>query len=165
VESSLKGKLLLLLALVFSVPSLSFASVDLVKVDKSKRRMYLMEGDHIVREYRVALGNSPKGHKTQEGDQRTPEGRYYLDFIMEDSQFYRSIHISYPNLRDRTHARRYNLDPGGDIKIHGLKNNETRPANFVQSFDWTDGCIAITNQEMDELLDLVDIGTPIEIYW
>tara|TARA_Y100001956_G_C4075445_1_gene165911 strand:- start:166 stop:621 length:456 start_codon:yes stop_codon:yes gene_type:complete len=145
--------------------SSTFAAVDLVKVDKSKRRMYLLEGQDIVREYRIALGRSPKGHKKQEGDQKTPEGRYYLDFVLEDSKFYKSMHISYPNLKDRTLAKKQMVDPGGDIKIHGLKNGESRPANYVQSFDWTDGCIAITNQEMDELLSLVDIGTPIEIYW
>ncbi len=159
----MKGKLLLLMLCIFS--SSTFAAVDLVKVDKSKRRMYLLEGQDIVREYRIALGRSPKGHKKQEGDQKTPEGRYYLDFVLEDSKFYKSMHISYPNLKDRTLAKKQMVDPGGDIKIHGLKNGESRPANYVQSFDWTDGCIAITNQEMDELLSLVDIGTPIEIYW
>ncbi len=158
-------KKLLLMTLLTLFSAVSIAGVDLVKVDKSKRRMYLMDGEQVVREYRVALGQSPKGHKRQEGDQKTPEGRYYLDFIIEDSQYYKSIHISYPNLRDRTYARVNNLDPGGDIKIHGLKNGERRPANYVQSFDWTDGCIAITNQEMDELLSLVTIGTPIEIVW
>ncbi|CAK4074212.1 hypothetical protein VDT1_3274 [Vibrio sp. 16] len=158
-------KKLLLMTLLTLFSAVSIAGVDLVKVDKSKRRMYLMDGKEVVREYRVALGQSPKGHKRQEGDQKTPEGRYYLDFVIEDSQYYKSIHISYPNLRDRTYARVHNLDPGGDIKIHGLKNGERRPANYVQSFDWTDGCIAITNQEMDELLSLVTIGTPIEIVW
>ncbi|WP_369597265.1 L,D-transpeptidase family protein [Vibrio sp. JPW-9-11-11] len=143
----------------------SAAQVDLIKVDKSKRRMYLFDGQHVVKEYRIALGKRPKGHKIREGDKRTPEGRYYLDFVLEQSEFYRSIHISYPNQTDIDYATRLNLDPGGDIKIHGLKNGEQRPANFVQSFDWTDGCIAITNQEMDELLSLVTMGTPIEIEW
>lgn len=159
----MKTKALLLLAFVVSLPS--YAAVDLVKVDKSKRRLYLLDGQQVVREYRIALGKSPKGHKQQEGDQKTPEGRYYLDFVLNDSQFYRSIHISYPNLKDRTQALSNKVDPGGDIKIHGLKNGETRPANYVQSFDWTDGCIALTNQEMDDLLSLVSTGTPIEIYW
>lgn len=153
----------LLLAIIVSWPC--YATVDLVKVDKSKRRLYLIDGQQIVREYRIALGGSPRGHKQQEGDQKTPEGRYYLDFVLNDSQYYRSIHISYPNIEDRIHAMNHNLDPGGDIKIHGLKNGETRPANFVQSFDWTDGCIALTNQDMDDLLSLVSVGTPIDIYW
>lgn len=141
------------------------AEVDLVKVDKSKRRMYLIDNDQVVREFRIALGKHPKGHKTQEGDNRTPEGRYYLDFVINDSEFYRSIHISYPNPRDVAYAAKLSVDPGGDIKIHGLRNGEQRPAKFVQSFDWTNGCIAITNEEMDELLTLVKTGTPIEIRW
>lgn len=142
-----------------------WANVDLVKVDKSKRRMYLIDNNQIIREFRIALGKQPKGHKVQEGDQRTPEGRYYLDFVLDDSEFYRSIHISYPNAKDLAYASKLNLDPGGNIKIHGLKNGEHRPARYMQSFDWTDGCIAISNQEMDELLKLVKVGTPIEIKW
>lgn len=159
----MKSKLLLLLAAIVCTPS--FATVDLIKVDKSKRRMYLVKENEIIREFRVALGKQPKGHKAQEGDQRTPEGLYYLDFILEDSQYYRSVHITYPNDQDIENARRHNLNPGGNIKIHGLKNGETKSANYIQSFDWTDGCIALSNQEMDEFLQLVDVGTPIEIYW
>ncbi|KOO04728.1 L,D-transpeptidase family protein [Vibrio hepatarius] len=159
----MKSKLLLLLAAIVCTPS--FANVDLIKVDKSKRRMYLVKENEIIREFRVALGKQPKGHKAQEGDQRTPEGLYYLDFILEDSQYYRSVHITYPNDRDIENARRHNLNPGGNIKIHGLKNGETKSASYIQSFDWTDGCIALSNQEMDEFIQLVDVGTPIEIYW
>lgn len=139
--------------------------VDLIQVDKSKRRMYLLSNNEVVREFRIALGKAPKGHKTQEGDQKTPEGRYYLDFVMEDSEFYRSIHISYPNQADLEYASALNVSPGGDIKIHGLRNGEQRPANYVQSFDWTNGCIALSNPEMDELLSLVETGTPIDIHW
>ncbi|WP_244230788.1 L,D-transpeptidase family protein [Vibrio ouci] len=127
--------------------------------------MYLIDNDQVIKEFRIALGKRPKGHKVYEGDQRTPEGRYYLDFVMDSSDFYRSIHISYPNPNDVAYADKLNVSPGGNIKIHGLKNGETRPAKYIQSFDWTDGCIAITNQEMDELLKLVKIGTPIEIRW
>ncbi|WP_281629860.1 L,D-transpeptidase family protein [Vibrio sp. St2] len=150
-------------ALLFTCAS--SAMVDLVKVDKSKRRMYLIDNGQVVKEFRIALGKHPKGHKTQEGDHRTPEGRYYLDFVIDKSEFYRSIHISYPNPRDIAYAAKLHVDPGGNIKIHGLRNGEKRPAKFVQSFDWTNGCIAITNEEMDELLTLVKTGTPIEIRW
>lgn len=157
------AKWLFVIGLIFCFPS--WASIDLIKVDKSKRRMYLIENNEVIKEFRIALGKKPKGHKVHEGDQRTPEGRYFLDFVIEDSSFYRSIHISYPNARDVAHAMSRNLDPGGDIKIHGLKNGESRPASYVQSFDWTDGCIAISNQEMDQLLQLVEVGTPIDIIW
>lgn len=140
-------------------------SVDLVSVDKSKRRMFLMEDGVVVKEYRIALGASPKGHKQQQGDKRTPEGDYTLDYIMHDSAFYRSVHISYPNAIDIAEASQLGVDPGGNIKIHGLKNGETQDPNFIQSFDWTHGCIAITNEEMDEFIQLVPMGTPITIEW
>ncbi len=155
---------LLLFAVLFA--SSTWASqVDLVKVDKSKRRMYLMAQGEVVKEYRIALGKSPKGHKHQEGDQRTPEGRYYLDAITKNSHFHRSMHISYPNLSDKLRAQEANVSPGGAIKVHGLKDGFDGDPDFIQSFDWTNGCIALTNAEMDEFLGLVRIGTPIDIEW
>ncbi|CAM2984695.1 L,D-transpeptidase family protein [Vibrio mytili] len=141
------------------------AAVDLVKVDKSKRRMYLMDNGVTIKEYRIALGANPKGHKQERGDNRTPEGSYTLDYVFDDSAYYRSVHISYPDAIDRLEAHRQGVDPGGDIKIHGLKNGETQDPNFIQSFDWTNGCIAITNEEMDEFIKLVKMGTPIAIEW
>jgi murein L,D-transpeptidase YafK len=165
-------KWLLVLVMVIALPTQAQgfvlekqAVVDRVDGKKSVRRMYLMDGDVVVREYRIALGKSPRGHKLQEGDNRTPEGKYYLDFVMDDSAFYRSMHISYPNLRDKNRAESLGVSPGGNIKIHGLKNGDRRAAQFIQSFDWTNGCIAITNEEMDELVSLVKIGTPIYIRW
>lgn len=149
--------------------SVSYASadnkIDLVRVDKSKRRMYLIRQDVVVHEFRIALGARPKGHKLWEGDQRTPEGLYLLDFVIEHSSFYRSIHIDYPNQNDIEWANYKGINPGGDIKIHGIKNGDKRKPEYVQSFDWTNGCIAITNDEMDTLLSVVDPGTPILIEW
>nr|WP_237476242.1 L,D-transpeptidase family protein [Vibrio eleionomae] len=143
----------------------ALADVDLVKVDKSKRRLYLYDSGTVVREYRIALGKNPHGPKRQQGDQRTPEGHYYLDEVITDSQYYKAFHISYPNQDDQQQALQRGVDPGGDIMIHGIKNDEHRPPAFVQSFDWTNGCIALTNQEMDELIELVKEGTRIEIEW
>ncbi|MCF7505665.1 MULTISPECIES: L,D-transpeptidase family protein [Vibrio] len=139
--------------------------VTLVKVDKSKRRMYLLKGDEVIQEFRIALGKKPKGHKRFEGDNRTPEGQYQLDYIMEDSEFYRSVHINYPRSTDRQWAKKHDVDPGGNIKVHGIKNGELRSPSFIQSFDWTDGCIALTNQDMDQFIELVKMGTPIHIEW
>nr|WP_275665971.1 MULTISPECIES: L,D-transpeptidase family protein [unclassified Vibrio] len=139
--------------------------VTLVKVDKSKRRMYLLKGDEVIQEFRIALGKQPKGHKRFEGDNRTPEGKYQLDYVMEQSDFHRSVHISYPQLSDMQWAEENGVDPGGNIKIHGIKNGERRSPSFIQSFDWTDGCIALTNQDMDEFIQLVKMGTPIHIEW
>ncbi|MBB1466287.1 L,D-transpeptidase family protein [Vibrio sp. SG41-7] len=139
--------------------------VTLVKVDKSKRRMYLLKGEEVVQEFRIALGKQPKGHKRFEGDNRTPEGQYQLDYVMEESDFYRSVHINYPRSSDMQWAQKNEVDPGGNIKIHGIKNGERRSPSFIQSFDWTDGCIALTNQDMDEFIQLVKMGTPIHIEW
>jgi len=150
---------------IHQASSMTQPKVTLVRVDKSLRRMFLLNGDSLIREYRIALGKQPKGHKRFEGDNRTPEGQYHLDYVLEESRFYRSVHISYPTLSDLEWAKKYDLDPGGDIKIHGLKNGERRASRYIQSFDWTDGCIAITNQEMDEFIELVQMGTPIHIEW
>ncbi|SON51874.1 L,D-transpeptidase family protein [Vibrio tapetis] len=150
-------------AFVFS--SLSHAAVDLVKVDKSKRRMYLLDNQVVVAEFQIALGKSPKGHKQQEGDQKTPEGRYILDYIKTDSAFHLSIHISYPNNSDKQQAKQRGVDPGGMIMIHGQKNWHPDFAPIAQQFDWTDGCIAITNDEMQLFAEMVKLGTPIEIEW
>ncbi|GAD78137.1 hypothetical protein VAZ01S_130_00060 [Vibrio azureus NBRC 104587] len=164
------GILVMLRRWVFLAVCYSFtydvqAAIDLVKIDKSKRRMYLLEQGEVIKEYRVALGANPKGHKQQEGDNRTPEGNYTLKYVINDSAYYRSVHISYPNAHDRADALRRGVSPGGEIKIHGLKNGETQPAQFIQSFDWTNGCIALSNEDMDEFIRLVKMGTPIFIEW
>jgi murein L,D-transpeptidase YafK len=152
-------------ALLSSLAFNSWAKVDLVKVDKSKRRLYLLEQGQVIKQYRIALGKAPKGHKRTEGDQRTPEGRYILNGVNPESNFYKSMHISYPDMDDLARAEAEGIDPGGDISVHGLKNSFDEDPAYIQSFDWTNGCIAITNQEMDEFLSLVENGTPIEIEW
>lgn len=141
------------------------AAVDLVKVDKSEREMLLLDGDTVVKRYRISLGENPQGHKQQEGDEKTPEGRYSLDYINEQSSFYRSMHISYPNAADKAAAKARGVSPGGFIMIHGQPNRLPGPLSIPKRFDWTDGCIAITNAEMDEFLSLVPVGTAIEISW
>lgn len=152
-------------ALPFAIIANVNANVDLVIVDKSVRRMYLMESGTVVKEYKVALGGQVRGHKRQEGDQRTPEGLYTLDFKKEDSAFYRSMHISYPNAEDVENARSEGVKPGGAIMVHGQKNGWGNLAFVSKYFDWTDGCIALTNAEMDEFMTLVDVGTKIRIEW
>jgi murein L,D-transpeptidase YafK len=140
-------------------------AVDLVKVDKSDSKMYLLEGGAVVKEYHIALGANPRGHKQQEGDEKTPEGLYTLDYKKEDSSFYRAMHISYPNSIDKAHAERLGVSPGGQIMVHGQRNGLGGMAWITQQFNWTDGCIALTNSEMDEFMDLVDVGTTIQIQW
>lgn len=139
------------------------AAITKVLVHKSERRLYLMDDDDVVRSYRISLGDNPEGHKLYEGDERTPEGDYELDWRNSDSDFYKSIHISYPNVRDRELASAWGLDPGGSIMIHGLPNEAGDMAFAYTGLDWTNGCIAVTNEEMDEIWQLVADGTPIRI--
>jgi len=136
---------------------------DFVLVLKAPRRMLLLRSDHVVREYKIALGRHPRGPKRHYLDQRTPEGRYLIDGRNEDSHFHRALHISYPNERDREFARRAGVEPGGGVMIHGLPNGERWVGPVHRKYDWTNGCIAVTDDEMDEIWELVDDGTPIEI--
>jgi murein L,D-transpeptidase YafK len=146
------------------VAYLMSAKADRVVVLKTERKMILMQGDLVLRVYRVALGRYPMGHKLREGDSRTPEGLYTLDFKLEDSDFYKAIRVSYPNERDIFYARQHGVDPGGKIMIHGLPNDLTAARVGHPVIDWTQGCIAVTNSEMDEIWSMVDSGTPIEIH-
>lgn len=136
---------------------------DRVLVKKSEKILYLMKNNAPMREFRVALGPRPRGHKQQQGDERTPEGIYVLEYKNEKSDFYKSIRVSYPNSSDMQWAQENGVDPGGDIMIHGMPNNSTLPEAFVQMYNWTDGCIAVTNAEMDEIWQAVEPGTLIEI--
>lgn len=138
-------------------------SVDRVLVDKSERRLYLLERGRVLRDYHIALGAHPRGHKHQQGDERTPEGTYILDYKKADSAFHRAIHISYPNDADLSRARARGVNPGGFIMIHGQRSEPGWPTWLMQRFNWTDGCIAVTNEQMDEIWDLIEVGTPIEI--
>jgi murein L,D-transpeptidase YafK len=126
-------------------------------VNKARREMLLLSGESVVRSYRIALGRDPLGHKQQEGDGRTPEGRYTIDRRNPKSKYHLSLHISYPNDADCGRAEAAGVPPGGDIMIHGLKPGVSHPD------DWTQGCIAVTNAEMEEVWDLVPDGTPVEI--
>lgn len=139
------------------------AVIDRVFVDKSDRVLKLMSDGKVIRSYRIALGGSPSGHKQQEGDQRTPVGVYTLDYKNENSIAYRSIHISYPNAADKAHAASLGASAGGDIMIHGQMNGFGHLGWFNQRRDWTDGCIAVANDEMDEIMAAVTLGIPIEI--
>jgi murein L,D-transpeptidase YafK len=134
-----------------------------VLVLKAPHRLLLLRGAQVLHEYAVALGKSPLGPKRHHLDQRTPEGHYVIDARIEDSRFHRALHISYPNDRDHELAREAGLDPGGNVMIHGLPNGEAWVGDVHRDYDWTNGCIAVTDDEMDEIWELVDDGTPIEI--
>ena len=130
---------------------------------KGARRLLLLRGDRVLRDYEVALGPNPTGPKRRHGDGRTPEGRYTLDSRIQQSGFHRSIHISYPNAEDLAFASRAGIAPGGAVMIHGLPNGGGWVGDEHRDFDWTNGCIGVTDDEMEEIWELVDDGTPIEI--
>ncbi len=136
---------------------------DKVIVIKSKRLLMLMRDGEILKAYMVALGKQPKGHKTNAGDKKTPEGSYILDLRNPGSKFHKSLRISYPNESDILNAQKLGVSPGGDIMIHGLPESLESIGKVHRIFDWTDGCIAVTNSEIEEIWQLVPDGTPIEI--
>lgn len=136
---------------------------DMVRVVKSKKRLYLIRDDAVFATFRVKFGADPKGHKVQQGDEKTPEGLYYLTYKNSNSAYYKSIHISYPNAEDKEKARKLGVDPGGDIMIHGQPNGYEWATFFMQMVNWTDGCVALTNKDMDKVWDAIEPGTPIEI--
>jgi murein L,D-transpeptidase YafK len=137
---------------------------DRVVVAKYERTLTLERDGRAIRAYRIALGAHPAGHKQREGDERTPEGVYAIDARNPNSSYHLSLRISYPNDHDRQRAATNGFDPGGQIMIHGLGPTATsmRVALHPGS-DWTNGCVAVTNEEMDEIWQLVEVGTPIEI--
>lgn len=134
-----------------------------VVVDKSDRKLYIYHGNRIIADYHIALGKSPKGPKRVQGDRKTPEGKYILDFKKANSDYYRAIHISYPSKRDTEYAKKLGKSPGGAIMIHGQPNGWGWLSIIRQRFDWTSGCIAVSNGDMDEIWRMVKPGTPIEI--
>jgi murein L,D-transpeptidase YafK len=138
---------------------------DKVLVKKSQRRLYLMRDGKPFRTYRVALGFAPEGHKQREGDGRTPEGHYWIDWRNANSRFTKALHISYPNRQDRHRAASRGWSPGGAIMIHGEPRRSLDPAlrDLVRYEDWTQGCIAVSNLAVDEIWRFTPDGTPIEI--
>ena len=137
--------------------------VDRVVIEKSTRTLKLLAGSEVYRTYFVALGGEPNGHKVFEGDQRTPEGVYSIVARQPRSQFHKGLLISYPNADDLARAAALGVDPGGQIMIHGLRNGFEWMGERHRRRDWTEGCIAVTNTEIEEIWQLVDIGTPVEI--
>lgn len=138
--------------------------VDLIVVRKAERTLSLVSNNTVLKTFRVKLGANPVGHKRVAGDSRTPEGRYFIDFKNPDSRFFLSLKISYPNAYDRARARARGLRPGGNIMIHGMPDEQIRSDEYYQHIDWTDGCIAVSNQAIAQIWQSVDEQTPIVIY-
>jgi murein L,D-transpeptidase YafK len=139
------------------------AVADMIVIQKSAHVMSLMRRSQVLRTYKIALGRSPVGPKTKAGDHKTPEGIYSIDGKKPNSWFHLALHISYPGEADRERARQLGVSPGGDIEIHGLQNSLGWIGSLHRTFDWTDGCVAVTNAEIEEVWNLVSVGTPVRI--
>ena len=158
----------LLSILFICCSAMSFAATpteqaDSIVVLKAKRELQLLRSGKVIRTYKVALGADPVGHKQRQGDGRTPEGTYKIDYRNSHSQFHRSLHITYPNSQDRASAKKRGVSPGGDIFIHGLGKQWGWVGKAHTARDWTLGCIAVTNEEIEEIWTLVPDGISVEI--
>jgi murein L,D-transpeptidase YafK len=136
---------------------------DRVVIVKSQRTLTLLRQGKVLKIYKVALGGEPRGPKTRQGDNKTPEGLYTIDSRNPHSQFHLALHISYPNAADRVRAKERGVDPGGAIMIHGLPRGFAALGPLHRQTDWTEGCVAVTNAEIEEIWSLVPLGTTVEI--
>jgi murein L,D-transpeptidase YafK len=138
-------------------------NINNILIIKHQRLMYLRSDETIIKTYTIALGKEPIGDKEFEGDNKTPEGKYLINDKTDKSDFYKNLGISYPNQNDIEHAQNLQKLPGGLIKIHGFKNDFEGDQQEEKKKDWTAGCIAVTNAEMDEIYALIEVNTPIFI--
>ena len=138
-------------------------SADRILIEKSSRRLTLISQGEVLKSYKIALGGNPIGAKERKGDNKTPEGTYVIDGRNRDSRFHLSLRISYPNERDKIRAKELGVSPGGDIMIHGIKNGFSSVGDAHAEVDWTKGCIAVTDQEIEEIDKLAPNGTIVEI--
>ena len=138
-------------------------TADRIVIEKAARQLTLFSHGAPIKTYKVALGSNPVGPKQRQGDGRTPEGLYTVDARNADSSFHRALHVSYPNAQDKVRAAALGVDPGGDIMIHGIRNGLGWLGSFHRIKDWTKGCIAVTDPEIDEIWNEVPVGTPVEI--
>jgi murein L,D-transpeptidase YafK len=141
----------------------SVVIADSLVVEKAKRTLTLFSGGLPVRTYKVALGLQPTGDKIKKGDNRTPEGTFFIDFKNAQSKYYKALHISYPDIAHAQRASALGFSPGGDIMIHGLPPRYASYGADHTQWDWTEGCIAVTDKEIDEIFSAVPTGAPIHI--
>ena len=144
-------------------PAAANQHVDRIVVVKSTRTLTLQNGDHVLKTYKVALGSNPIGAKEREGDHKTPEGEYFVDAKNPHSQFYMALHLSYPSAADRVRAKKLGASPGSDVEIHGLGKAYGWVGAGHRMRDWTDGCVAVTNEEIEDIFKMVAVGTRVEI--
>jgi murein L,D-transpeptidase YafK len=171
-EDEVKGKEDELIALQKKIEALeqkvfTFAirkgSLDKIVIEKKARRLMLISKGEVLKAYKIALGGNPIGPKERQGDNKTPEGTYIIDSRNRDSRYHRSLHISYPNEKDRKRAKELGVSPGGNIMIHGIKNGFSWVGDSQAEVDWTKGCVAVTDEEIEEIDKLAPNGTIVEI--
>ena len=156
--------LIIFYLLLISIISYADNSIDIIVVNKSERILYVVKNDKIIKKYEIALGLNSSGHKKKEGDKKTPEGYYFIDGKNSNSKYFLSLHTSYPNFHDKQVAVKNNVNPGEHIAIHGLPSISILSQHlYSRGADWTDGCIALNNSDMQELWDLTEEGTQIII--
>jgi tetratricopeptide (TPR) repeat protein len=136
---------------------------DKILIEKKERRLTLISRGKVLKTYKIALGGNPIGPKERQGDIKTPEGTYVIDSRNKDSRYHLSLHISYPNEEDKKRAKELGVSPGGDIMIHGIKNGFSWVGDSQTEVDWTKGCIAVTDEEIEEIEKLAPNGTIVEI--
>ena len=136
---------------------------DSILILKKDHVLELLAGGKAIRTYKVALGSGGLARKDRQGDGRTPEGHYVIDSRNEHSAYHRSLHVSYPNAEDRKRSAKLGVQPGGDIMIHGLPNGKGFIGSAHRMYDWTLGCVAVTDEEIEEIWKLAPVGTPVEI--
>ena len=143
--------------------AIQIGSIDKILIEKNARRLMLISKGEVLKTYKIALGGNPNGPKERQGDNKTPEGTYFIDSRNKDSQYHLSLHISYPNERDKRRAKELGVSPGGNIMIHGIKNGFSWVGDFHTEADWTKGCIAVTDEEIEEIAKIAPNGTVVEI--
>jgi murein L,D-transpeptidase YafK len=162
-RSRLLGFGAVLLLAFYGPPARSTARADAILIVKHERTLYLLRDSVPLRSYRIALGLSPTGAKEHRWDFRTPEGSYIIDFRLEHSHYFKSLHISYPSPADLKRSSALHLPAGGDIYIHGEPNKPTKPDSYYKTRDWTNGCIALSDEDLQDLWELTAVQTPVEI--
>jgi tetratricopeptide (TPR) repeat protein len=162
-EQEVTGKENGIIALKKEVFALQKGPADRILIEKQERRLTLLSKGKVLKTYQVALGGNPNGAKERQGDNKTPEGTYVIDARNKNSRYHLSLHISYPNEKDRKRAKEMGISPGGDIMIHGIKNGFSWVGDLHTEVDWTKGCIAVTDEEIEEINKLAPNGTIVEI--
>jgi tetratricopeptide (TPR) repeat protein len=162
-EQEVKSKANEIITLQKEVFAMQKGPADKILIEKKERRLTLISKGKVLKTYKIALGGTPDGPKERQGDNKTPEGTYVIDSRNKDSRHHLSLHISYPNEKDVKRAKELGVSPGGDIMIHGIKNGFSWVGDFHTEVDWTKGCIAVTDEEIEEIDRLAPNGTIVEI--